>query len=60
MTITLHWWMVPALLLALAVLWFFIAPNPRDYDFVTPLLNVGVLVLLVVGAVMFSLGALFT
>jgi hypothetical protein len=58
-TINLHWWYIPIVLLILAGIVVLNAKPTSDYDFVTPLLAVVIAIALVVGAGLFMLGRWF-
>lgn len=60
MTITLHWWDIPILLVALACTLPMLLKSHGDYDMVTSLLKGGIFLLCVGMALAFSLARLFS
>jgi len=59
MTITLHWWYVPIVLVIAAFVGPMLLPAPRDYDFFTPLVGAAIFIGCLAMALMFTLGRLF-
>ena len=59
MTITLHWWFVPAALVVMAFVYALWPRRHHDWDFVSPIVSLGIFLTLLLVAGAFTLGHLF-
>lgn len=60
MTITLHWWVLPAAILVFGtIIGFAIAGQAGDYDFMTPIVGVTIIVVSWATAIALTIGKLF-
>lgn len=56
MTITLHWWLIPIILVVFAIIGLAAAKPTSDWDVVTPLLAIAFSAACLLGAGLFILG----